>query len=130
MISITAHTDANLLSLLLLQASVVDSWSVDDVIDSDKVMRQVAEQNLGPLLATLGVDEDPLTFFYDLFKFACALQLATAGVLFYSCELGLGFDVGDSFRVVFGLLLGYFLRVFIHIDTLVSTTINCTHQLQ
>jgi hypothetical protein len=55
----------------------------------------------------------------DLVKIACGLQLASAALLFYSCELGLHLDVGDSFRAVSGLGLGYFARIFIPIEQLV-----------
>jgi hypothetical protein len=55
----------------------------------------------------------------DLVKIAACLQLGTAAAVFYTCELGLGLDVGDSFRAVAGLGLGYFARIFIPIEQLV-----------
>lgn len=55
----------------------------------------------------------------DLVKIACALQLASAGLLFYGCQFGLHLDAGDSLRAVAGLGLGYFARIFIPIEQLV-----------
>lgn len=46
-------------------------------------------------------------------------------MLFYACELGLGLDIGDSFRAVAGLGLGYFARIFIPIEQLVRYLIVC-----
>jgi hypothetical protein len=56
----------------------------------------------------------------DLVKLAMGVQLATAAALFYGCEVGLGYDSGDGFRVVSALFLGYFLRIFVKIEVLVS----------
>jgi hypothetical protein len=68
----------------------------------------------------LGIREDPYAFFLDMFKLALGLQLGSAALVFYGSELGLGLDAGDAFRAVGGLALGYFLRLGIKIEQLVS----------
>lgn len=68
----------------------------------------------------MGIREDPYTFFIDMFKLALMLQLLSAAVVFYGVELGLGLDAGDGYRAVTGLALGYFLRLSIKIENLVS----------
>jgi hypothetical protein len=71
-------------------------------------------------LQILGIREDPYAFFLDMFKLALGLQLGSAALVFYGSELGLGLDAGDAFRAVGGLTLGYFLRLGIKIEQLVS----------
>lgn len=72
------------------------------------------------LLQVMGIREDPYEFFLDMFKLALALQLGSAGLVFYGAELLLGLDAGDGFRAVAGLALGYFLRLGIKIEHLVG----------
>ena len=72
------------------------------------------------LLQAAGSQEDPYEFFLDLVKSAMVVQLGTAAALYYGCEVGLGYDSGDGFRVVTALFLGYFLRIFVKIELLVS----------
>lgn len=69
----------------------------------------------------MGIQEDPYTFFIDMFKLALTMQLLSAAVVFYTAELGLGLAAGDAFRAVAGLTLGYFLRLSIKIEHLVSS---------
>ena len=45
------------------QAKLVDDMSLSDVLDGDKLMREVAEHQLGPVLRSTGSDEDPFAFF-------------------------------------------------------------------
>ncbi|KIY97207.1 hypothetical protein MNEG_10756 [Monoraphidium neglectum] len=111
------------------QASLIDQMKLSDAAEGDSLMRQVAQAQLGPLLASVGSDEDPYSFFLDLVKIAACLQLGTAAAVFYTCELGLGLDVGDSFRAVAGLGLGYFARIFIPIEQLVWPVYNDLLQL-
>ena len=40
----------------------------DLVGSSDKLMRKLADEQMGPLLAQMGVSEDPFDFFIDLIK--------------------------------------------------------------
>lgn len=41
----------------------------DDLVgSSDKLMRKLADEQMGPLLAQMGVSEDPFDFFIDLIK--------------------------------------------------------------
>lgn len=56
---------------------------------------QLADEQLGPLLKSLGVHDDPLEFFMDLLRLATALQLLSGGALFYGAELCGGLDSGD-----------------------------------
>lgn len=72
------------------------------------------------VLQSMGIDEDPYEFFLDLFRWALVFQLVAAGLVFYTVELGLGGNVGDAFRAVGGLLLGYTLRLGIKVEQLVS----------
>lgn len=74
----------------------------------------------------MGIMEDPYEFFIDMVKIALALQLGTAALVFYGAELGLGLDAGDGFRAVAGLALGYFLRLGIKIENLVSVHVDCS----
>ena len=37
---------------------------------SKKLMQKLAEEQLGPILGSMGVSEDPLEFFVDLIKVA------------------------------------------------------------
>lgn len=111
------------------QASTLDQMTLKDATDGEAVMRGVAESQLGPLLQSVGSDEDPYAFFLTVIKIACALQLAFAAAVFYTCELGLGLDVGDSFRAVAGLGLGYFARIFIPIEQLFWPLYNNVLQL-
>jgi hypothetical protein len=69
----------------------------------------------------MGITEEPYAFFLDMFKLALGLQLGSAALVFYGAELGLGLDAGDAFRAVGGLALGYFLRLGIKVEHLVST---------
>lgn len=75
-----------------------------------------------PLLSmqSMGIQQDPYDFFLDLFRLALVFQLVAAGLVFYTMELGLGGNVGDAFRAVAGLLLGYSLRLGIKVEQLVS----------
>lgn len=100
------------------QAELVDSFTVDDILDSNSLLKQLAEKNLGPILAAMGVDEDPLSFFIDLLKYSLMVQLLTSAVVFYGVELGLHMDAGEALRAVSGLLLGYFLRIFLKVEQL------------
>ncbi|GBF89280.1 hypothetical protein Rsub_02157 [Raphidocelis subcapitata] len=111
------------------QAKLVDDMSLSEVLDGDSLMRSIAESQLGPLLQSMGSSEEPFAFFIDLVKIACALQLASAGLLFYGCQLGLHLDTGDSLRAVAGLGLGYFARIFIPIEQLVWPVYNDLLQL-
>jgi len=101
------------------QAALVENWSLEDISEGDKVFRQIAESQLGPILEAAGSQEDPYEFFLDLVKSAMVVQLGTAAALYYGCEVGLGYDSGDGFRVVTALFLGYFLRIFVKIELLV-----------
>jgi len=49
------------------QAKLVDNMSLSDVMDTDTLMRQVAESQLGPLLQSMGSEEDPYNFFLGAF---------------------------------------------------------------
>jgi hypothetical protein len=77
----------------------------------------------------MGINEDPYEFFLDLFRLSLVFQLAAAGLVFYTVELGLGGDVGDAFRAVGGLLLGYTLRLGIKVEQLVSGEGSRTHRM-
>ncbi|WIA18279.1 hypothetical protein OEZ85_009746 [Tetradesmus obliquus] len=110
------------------QAAIIDSWNVSD-IQTDKVFRDIAEQQLGPILQMMGISDDPYAFFLDMFKLALGLQLGSAALVFYGSELGLGLDAGDAFRAVGGLALGYFLRLGIKIETLAWPLYNAFVQL-
>lgn len=57
---------------------------------------QVADDQLGPLLRSVGIEEDPLAFFTDLLRLGTALQLGSAAVLFYGAELAGGYDAGGG----------------------------------
>ncbi|KAF6262904.1 hypothetical protein COO60DRAFT_1493333, partial [Scenedesmus sp. NREL 46B-D3] len=107
---------------------MIDSWNVSD-IQTDKVFRDIAEQQLGPILELLGIREDPYAFFLDMFKLALGLQLGSAALVFYGAELGLGLDAGDAFRAVGGLCLGYSLRLGIKIEHLAWPLYNAFVQL-
>eukprot|EP00879_Flechtneria_rotunda_P023515 GHRR01024877.1.p1 GENE.GHRR01024877.1~~GHRR01024877.1.p1 ORF type:complete len:196 (+),score=75.35 GHRR01024877.1:491-1078(+) len=110
------------------QAAMVDSWGVAD-IQSDKVFRDISEQQLGPLLQSMGVEEDPYDFFIGMMKLALGLQLASAAVVFYAAELGFHLDAGGAFRAVGGLFLGYFLRLGIRVEHLAWPLYNVFVQL-
>lgn len=106
------------------QAESLDQFSLEDALSGDTVMRKMAEDNFGPLLASMGVEEDPLTFFIDLVKVATCVQLITCAVVFYGAELGLHLDAGAALRATAGLGLGYFSRIFIKIERLVWPAYN------
>ncbi len=40
---------------------------MSEAVDTDTLMRSVAESQLGPLLASMGSEEDPYTFFIGVF---------------------------------------------------------------
>lgn len=67
------------------------------------LMRKLADQQLGPMLSSMGISEDPLAFFTDLLRLGAALQLVSAAVLFYGAELGAGMDAGTCGVVGVGL---------------------------
>ncbi|KAF8061897.1 hypothetical protein HT031_004157 [Scenedesmus sp. PABB004] len=110
------------------QAAMLDSWRVSD-IQSDRVFRDIAEQQLGPILELMGIREDPYDFFVDLFKTALALQLLSGGLAFYGAQLGAGLDAGGALRCVAGLALGYGLRLGIKIEQLAWPMYNAVVQL-
>ncbi|KXZ54506.1 hypothetical protein GPECTOR_4g571 [Gonium pectorale] len=100
------------------EAQVLDSIKVDDLLgDKQDLMRKVADEQLGPMLRSIGISDDPLTFFLDLLRLATTLQLLSAGVLFYGAELLGGFDSGEAFRCVCGLTAGYLSRPFLRVET-------------
>lgn len=41
-------------------AKLLDSLTVDDLLQSDSLMKRVADTQLGPMLKSIGVDDDPL----------------------------------------------------------------------
>ncbi|PNW83187.1 hypothetical protein CHLRE_06g310350v5 [Chlamydomonas reinhardtii] len=101
------------------QAQVLDSIKVDDLLgDNNNLMQKVADDQLGPLLRSVGIEEDPLAFFTDLLRLGTALQLGSAAVLFYGAELAGGYDAGEAFRCVGGLALGYLSRPFFKVEQL------------
>ncbi|KAG2436067.1 hypothetical protein HYH02_011578 [Chlamydomonas schloesseri] len=101
------------------QAQVLDSIKVDDLLgDNNNLMQKVADEQLGPLLRSVGIEEDPLAFFTDLLRLGTALQLGSAAVLFYGAELAGGYDAGEAFRCVGGLALGYLTRPFFKVEQL------------
>ncbi|EFJ52224.1 hypothetical protein VOLCADRAFT_120398 [Volvox carteri f. nagariensis] len=101
------------------EAQVLDTINVDDLMgDTGGLMKKLADEQLGPLLQSLGVSEDPLTFFVDLLRLATALQLLSAGALFYGVELWGGLDSGEAFRCVCGLAAGYLSRPFFKVEQL------------
>ncbi|PNH03128.1 hypothetical protein TSOC_010834 [Tetrabaena socialis] len=101
------------------ERQVLESIKVDDLVgDRGDLMRKVAEEQLGPVLRTLGVEEDPLTFFVDLLRVATALQLGSAAVLFYGSEVWGGLDTGEAFRCVAGLGAGYLSRPLFRVEQL------------
>ncbi len=73
---------------------------VEDLVDSEPgdLMRKLADQQLGPMLSSMGISEDPLAFFTDLLRLGAALQLGTTALLFYGAELGAGMDAGGWVR--------------------------------
>ncbi|GIL83151.1 hypothetical protein Vretifemale_11961 [Volvox reticuliferus] len=92
---------------------------VDDLLgDTGDLMKKLADEQLGPVLQSLGVNEDPLAFFVDLLRLGTALQLLSGGLLFYGVELGVGLDSGEAFRCVCGLAAGYLSRPFFRVEQL------------
>ena len=65
---------------------MLDSINLQDMESGDWA-RKLATEQLGPVLASLGVEEDPLTFFTDLVKSTLVLQLLTVSVMFYGTEV-------------------------------------------
>ncbi|GFR52804.1 hypothetical protein Agub_g15426 [Astrephomene gubernaculifera] len=103
------------------EAKVLDSLKVDDVMgEGGDLMAKIAEEQLGPLLRSLDIAEEPLAFFTDLLRTATALQLLSAGALFYGAELGAGCDAGEALRCVCGLALGYLSRPFLRVELLLA----------
>ncbi|GLC33472.1 hypothetical protein PLESTB_000078600 [Pleodorina starrii] len=101
------------------EAQVLESIKVDDLMgDQGDLMKKLADEQLGPLLSSLGINEDPLEFFVDLLRLATGLQLVSAGVLFYGAELWGGLDSGEAFRCVCGLAAGYMSRPFFKVEQL------------
>jgi hypothetical protein len=49
------------------QAAMLDTLQVEDIA-SGSFARKLADQQLGPILSAMGVEEDPLTFLTDLVK--------------------------------------------------------------
>lgn len=48
--------------------------SLSDVMDGDNLMRSVAENQLGPLLESMGSDEDPYNFFIGVCEFYLCVE--------------------------------------------------------
>ncbi|GLI59971.1 hypothetical protein VaNZ11_002029 [Volvox africanus] len=101
------------------EAQVLDSIKVDDLLgDTGDLMKKLADEQLGPVLQSLGVSEEPLAFFVDLLRLGTTLQLLSAALLFYGMELGVGLDSGEALRCVCGLTAGYLSRPFFRVEQL------------
>lgn len=78
-------------------AKALDSLSYEDLLNQDsQVMRKLAEEQLAPILQSMGIEDDPLVFFMELLQLATFIQFVTCGVLFYSAELWGHYDTGGS----------------------------------
>ncbi|KAG2483562.1 hypothetical protein HYH03_017569 [Edaphochlamys debaryana] len=101
------------------EARVLDTIKVEDLTgDPGDLMRKVADEQLGPILSSMGISEDPLDFFVDLLRIATAAQLLSAGALFYGAEWLGHLDAGEAFRCVAGLGVGYLSRPFFRVEQL------------
>lgn len=79
-------------------AKLIDQLSYEDLVgpNSGNFFRQLAEAQLGPILAAMGIDEDPFDFFVEVIKLATFLQFVTCGMLFYGTELWAHLDTGEG----------------------------------
>ncbi|KAG1654929.1 hypothetical protein FOA52_004715 [Chlamydomonas sp. UWO 241] len=106
------------------EAAMLDEVTYEDVMDGDKLLRKVTDAQLGPVLAAMGIDADPFSFFIELIKIATVMQLVSGAALFYGAELLGGYDAGEAWRLVGGLGLGYCLRPFFKMEQLLWPVYN------
>ena len=71
------------------EAQLLESIKYEELVQDDNgLFRRMAEQQLGPIMAQLGLEnEDPLEFFLELIKIATFMQFVTCGMAFYSSEV-------------------------------------------
>eukprot|EP00955_Chlamydomonas_euryale_P063467 358674-Chlamydomonas_euryale.AAC.4 len=77
------------------ESAMLDDLGYEDMMDFERLMRKVTEGQLGPVLQSMGIQEDPLAFFVEVVKLATFLQLVTCGALFYGAELIGSYDTGE-----------------------------------
>lgn len=84
-------------------AHVIDSLQLDDLIGPDpmKFFRDLADSQLGPIMASMGIHKEPLGFFWDVVKLAAFLQFVSCGMLFYGSELWGDMDAGGRMCLIF-----------------------------
>lgn len=82
------------------EASIVDSITLEDINSMDKLMEKLVDKQLGPLLASAGVTEPPVVFFFELIKLALFLQFVTVGCVWYGTQYWGHYDSGGSQNTV------------------------------
>ena len=102
----------------------MDKFSLDEILSGDRFMQELADKELGPVLESLGIQEDALSFFKGILKVAAIIQLFLCGMVFYGSELYLHYDAGESFRAVLGLMLGFGAGMFTNTDKLFGPLYN------
>lgn len=100
-------------------AQRLTQMSLTEALEGDRLLKSLAESELGPVLESLGLPRSQaLPFLYDLVRTAAAVQLATAALVFYGAEFFFGLDSGEAWRCVCGLGVGYLARLVIPVESL------------
>jgi hypothetical protein len=100
-------------------AERLQKMSLSEALEGDRLLKDLAESELGPVLESMGLPRSSaLDFLYDLVRTAAIVQLASAAAVFYGAEFLFGLDSGDAWRCVTGLGVGYLARLAIPVEAL------------
>lgn len=114
-----ADGDADAQQKAALEAERLSRMSLSDALEGDRLLRTLAESELGPVLESMGLPRArALDFLYELVRTAALVQLATAAAVFYGAELAFGLDSGAAWRCVCGLGVGYVARLAVPVEAL------------
>lgn len=111
------------------QAEIFEDMELDDILDPSRAMRKATEQSLGPVLRAAGIEEDPFDFLIEIVKLGASVQLITCAVVFYGAGFYGHLDLGDSWRAVGGLVLGYLTRPLLNLELVLFPVYNVVAQL-
>lgn len=101
------------------EAARVGNMSLSEALEGDRLLRSLAESELGPVLESMGLPRSQaLPFLYELVRTAALVQLGAAAAVFYGGEVFFALDAGAAWRCVCGLGVGYLSRLFIPVEAL------------